>query len=91
MTEGECIKNPSYMEIYCAKSCKTCNKQSISFRNEYCSNEHNPETDCYKWANSNECIKNPSYMYQHCSKACGYCTYDDRCNPTKKYLSVIIS
>ena len=84
---GECHKNPDYMRIYCAKSCKTCPEQTIPFRERYCKNRFHLPEFCYKWMRDGECQNNIDFMRRECTKACQMCDYESRCEPTKYYNS----
>lgn len=87
--ENECVINPSFMEINCAKSCNTCHLQTQTFRSKHCKNDWYQEEDCIRWATEGECIANPAFMREQCSKACNYCDYSVRCEPYKYYPSAL--
>ncbi|XP_069698082.1 zinc metalloproteinase nas-15-like isoform X2 [Periplaneta americana] len=59
---GECKKNPSWMNVNCAKSCRLCD-----------SNCGNYNRNCEQWAKIGECTKNPDYMTIYCPQACHSC------------------
>eukprot|EP01084_Bolivina_argentea_P062850 114884_1 len=81
--ENECKLNPNYMQLNCAKSCNTCHKQTIEFKQKHCKNNWNSLTDCLQWVAEGECIANPSFMREQCARACNYCDYEVRCKPYK--------
>ncbi|PNF39872.1 hypothetical protein B7P43_G01959 [Cryptotermes secundus] len=59
---GECTKNPAWMNVNCAKSCKLCDSK--------CGNYNR---NCEEWARLGECTKNPDYMTIYCPQACHSC------------------
>ncbi|XP_043233574.1 zinc metalloproteinase nas-4-like [Amphibalanus amphitrite] len=74
---GECTKNPTWMNVHCAKSCGTC---------KACA-DHN--TYCLSWAKSGECANNWSYMSIYCRDSCGLCLGSDfaHCADKNKYCA----
>ena len=83
--EKECDLNPSYMHTQCAKSCKTCSKQSAEIRQKYCKNAWENEQECNQWAAEGECINNTPFMREQCAKSCMFCDYETRCKPFDYY------
>lgn len=69
---GECTNNPSYMTIYCARSCNTCdmagNQTLITSGSCVDNNEY-----CPSWAADNQCAVNPNYMLFNCRQSCRQC------------------
>ena len=63
--QGECKKNPEYMNIYCAKSCGVCKGKSCEDENKFCGD----------WAKNGYCKskKFKGYMTLRCKKSCGHC------------------
>lgn len=64
--QGECKKNPEYMNIYCAKSCGKCKAQNA------CEDEND---FCQSWKTKGYCTnsKYANYMKLRCKKSCGQC------------------
>ncbi|VDO98453.1 unnamed protein product [Heligmosomoides polygyrus] len=68
-SQGECSRNPTYMNLWCKASCGICKPTTYDLSTE-CSNRH---TRCAAWARSGECRNNPSWMTENCRQACGSC------------------
>jgi len=64
--EGECLRNPGFMHIYCAVSCDRCRVQDNKCRDR--------ELMCEAWAAVGECQINKPFMVRSCAKACSFCT-----------------
>jgi len=60
-SQGECSKNPSWMEKNCARSCGYCPP---------CTDGHE---SCEFWAHQGECNANPDYMLANCPRSCQLC------------------
>ena len=65
---GECQKNPSYMNESCRKSCNLCNGGGGGGQN--CNDK---SRNCNYWASTGECSRNPAYMRPNCAKSCNFC------------------
>ena len=65
---GECQKNPSYMNENCRKSCNLCNGGGGGGHN---CNDKSPH--CNYWASTGECSRNSAYMRPNCAKSCNFC------------------
>merc|ERR1712018_1119440 len=75
-SQGECKKNPGFMDTNCAKSCGKCESTD---KGVVC-NDIYPH--CAGWASQGECQKNPTFMKANCLNSCGYCTvksFAERC------------
>ena len=45
-----------------------------------CKNQHQPDSDCDRWASSGECEANAGFMKQQCAASCKSCGWKDtRC------------
>lgn len=72
-TQGECQKNPVYMNKMCKKSCKGCSAQPSTAAPSSAASCLDKVTNCAAWASSGECTKNPKYMAARCKKSCSLC------------------
>lgn len=63
---GECVRNPNYMHVYCAESCGRC-----LVLDERCTDR---DLMCPGWAKAGECRKNKLFMEQECARSCSFCT-----------------
>ncbi|KAJ7318904.1 hypothetical protein OS493_037030 [Desmophyllum pertusum] len=59
--QGECQKNPCYMNTECMKSCNSCGM---------CKDCHQ---SCPAWAERGECSKNSRWMKPNCKFSCKQC------------------
>ncbi|XP_015763477.1 PREDICTED: meprin A subunit alpha-like [Acropora digitifera] len=57
--QGDCKKNPKYMQVHCCKSCASCTDKNSKY--------------CPRWAANGECTKNPGHMIKTCCEACATC------------------
>lgn len=77
---GECTKNPAWMNVNCAKSCRLCDSK--------CGNYNR---NCEEWARLGECTRNPDYMTIYCPQACHSCRLgtdeDAACKDWNRYCT----
>ncbi|XP_052809943.1 uncharacterized protein LOC128238262 [Mya arenaria] len=70
---GECQKNPVYMNQSCKKACGLCT--------EGCTNVY-PDSNCYFWANRAQCTTNQAFMHLNCKKTCKICNDNSESSTT---------
>lgn len=67
---GQCCKNPEYMEQHCRKACGLCENPNKLQQECPCFDE---DYRCTTMAEEGACCSNSSYMLRHCKRSCGQC------------------
>ncbi|KAL5004699.1 hypothetical protein ScPMuIL_018155 [Solemya velum] len=73
--QGECGRNPDFMESKCGKSCGVCQNIHDSKPGQ-CVDVY-PEPKCEKWAEYGDCLTNEDWMSVNCRKTCRACSSSD--------------
>ena len=82
MGQGECKKNPGFMNVECRRSCKVCTVQAQSAAAPAASRAADPSCKdssgkCDAWAKDDHCVRNRRFMAVTCRRACGWCDAPD--------------
>ncbi|XP_064626336.1 balbiani ring protein 3-like [Lineus longissimus] len=65
---GHCESNPTYMKVYCTKSCRSCN----IWKEGNCENKLNDNLLCRRYFLAGNC-KVSSWTRENCARACNSC------------------
>lgn len=71
-SNGECTKNPQFMNDSCRRSCGLCS-QGASISDELPCRDTGSREDCEYWSTMGECQANEAFMRGQCQRSCRFC------------------
>lgn len=82
--QGECETNPTFMRVYCRRSCSVCDpspEDPLEHQEDEklklpCTDLHHK---CQPWAKDGYCDLKPEFMHTYCRSSCQSCDRSEHC------------
>ncbi|XP_074640302.1 uncharacterized protein LOC141898348 [Tubulanus polymorphus] len=68
---GHCDKSPTWMRIFCSRSCNSCQTYKVGS----CDNQYGNDAYCNAWALRGDCDTSEYWMKTFCASACDSCSW----------------